>query len=447
MKLNFGNELIEFIKNVSFQTLHLLKIQQHSQPQPNPPPQRCDGAKSSENAKNLANIDLDCQSLIVEQLDLDDLLSIAQTNTHFNSLAGDVFRRKFGQKLFVLLPDWNVLGGDKFGVEATRVLITSSELAENLLKMFGHLISKVSVFFERVDFQFDLITGRMAKLINKFCWKSLVHLEMNNCPVQIWKELKNPFLNVENVTFKNLLRAPKDFDLNQVFPNMRRLELHDVELIESGLFDHAFVHLEHISIKFFVEVELFVNDVTQMITKNQQIRNVSLEHASAQFLELLSENLPQIEVLEFFSEIQDFPSSERIHFGNVKSVLMKFQSFNAPIGISFPQIEQFELDIQPELTESWIQYIKQHENSKKLHLNGPVLDSHIAALSDGLPNLIDVSLNCASDVKVETIISFIVKNQQMKTLLLNTRDEPLRKILKSTLEQQRFDHPLEIIIC
>lgn len=424
----------------------MLNVQQHSQPQPNPPLQRCDGAKSSENAKNLANIDLDCQSLIVEQLDLHDLLSIAQTNTHFNSLAGDVFRRKFGQKLFVLLPDWNILGGDKFGIEANRVLITSSELAENLLKIFGHLISKVSVFFERIDFQFDVITGQMAMRINKFCWKSLVHLEMTNCPVQIWKELENPFLNVENVTFKNLLSAPKNFDLNKIFPNMRRLELHDVDLIESGLFDHAFVHLEHISIKFFVELEIFVNDVKQMITKNPQIRSVSLEHVSAQFLELLSKNLPQIEILEILSEIQDFPSNERIHFRNVKSVLMKFQSFMAPIGISFPKIEQFELDIQPELPESWIQYIKQHENLKKLHLNGPVLDSHIVALSDGLPNLIDVSLNCASDVRVETIISFVGKNQQMKKLQLNTRDEPLRRMLKSTFESQRFDHPLEITI-
>lgn len=386
---------------------------------------------------------LDCQLLILEELSIDALLNVAKTNKHFESMASEVFRRKFGQKTFVFLPNWDILGDAEFGIEKTRILITNSELAENILKIFGYLIEKISVVFEKSDMNNKV--KHIARNINKYCSESLVHIEMTDaCTMDVWAQ--KPFRNVKNVTFKNTLNMPENIDLVEIFPKMHRLELHDIQSTNEGLFDRKFEHLEHISLKFFLETFLAMENIKQLIIKNPQVRIVSLEHASASFIHFLSENLPNLEVLEIFSEIHDLDDSQEIVFQNVKILSMEYYASKAPTGIFFHGVEEFRLEIQSELTESWIQFIKQHQNLEKLYLSEPVLDAQIMELADGLPHLIDVSIKCGSDVNPETIIHFIKKNTQIKKLQLDTKEETLRKILISTFEEARFDHQVEIHI-
>lgn len=431
-------ELSQFsIEKTSFETYVYILKKTH------PLRLHCDEIKSSSNTIKLTNIDMDCQLLIFEELDLFGLLNMAKINQNFKFLASEVFRRKFGVKLFVFLPTWNVIGDAEVGIETTRVLITSADLAEKLLKMFGYLIPKISIVFGRTDLKFD--DRQIVKIINECCSESLVHLELDVCSTQMWEGVRKPFVNVQNLTFRNVLQNLQVINLNEIFPHIRRLELHNVNPFDGNTFDHRFFHLEHLSIGMAGEMKHFSKSVEQMIRKNPQIRSVSLE-SSWQFLKVLSEYLPQLDTLELLSEIQSNLSNEDqdLRFDSVRKVHMKCTSWNVPT-ITFGSMQEFILEIRPELTESWIAYIKQHQHLRKIRLIEPVLNGQIIKLSEGLSNLIEASFNCGSDVTAETIINFIEKNSQMEKLRLTIPDEPLRNILKTELQPGRFNCSVEVL--
>lgn len=97
----------------------------------------------------LLSLSLDIQYKILERLDLHDLITFSETNEYFSILAHDVFRRKYSKRLIGFLnPKRNITEAPYLEFD-TAFYINDLDIALNLLKRFGHLIS--SIYFSATE--------------------------------------------------------------------------------------------------------------------------------------------------------------------------------------------------------------------------------------------------------------------------------------------------------
>lgn len=260
------------------------------------------------------DLDVDVQLLILEQLDLCDLILMADTNRQFYSLAVNVYIRKhFKNWVNILNPDSTKT--KKISKYDDHMNIYNSDIALLFLKRFGHLISRLGITYT-ADY---MSRTEINRAINLYCSKTLIHLgidmlrsfkDNHEC---FFKSMIKPFERLEvisiNGRFKSLTSSNLSFA--ELFPAVRRLSLEYVLVLDKSSINCKMPNLEylHMEISHYnlerPPQRFLENDVVQFLKHNSHITSLTLGYCSRPFIKVACDILSKLESLEL-SHYSDF---------------------------------------------------------------------------------------------------------------------------------------------
>lgn len=353
---------------------------------------------------SLMNLNIDCQLLVLDELDVLSMLSLSATNEHFSHLIENILKRKFLNKSIT------ITGAGRYATEVqeSEKDIRISHLPEVLwlIKNYCHLISHLKI--ENFDVNG---TDSVYKYANQYCSKSLTQIHFENFYPNVFDEFSMPFENVESVTLTgayNKLHGSK-MRLDQIFPAMRQLSMGMVEIADDKWMDHNnFGNLDHFGVLIWLYNQsnhLTENVIVQFMEKYPEIQSLRLENVSPKFLQIVANKMPSLENLDIQFNHVKWTSEQinNIHFEHLKSLKVKQVSQLQPNQMVFEDLEELDTDANASDFEKWINLIKNNEHLKKLRISRPLKNNEFQQMSDACINLTDLSLATDKDVEDESI--------------------------------------------
>lgn len=401
--------------------------------------------------KNVYVFFQDCTACSLSKLSLHELLSKAEIDEHCLSVARELFRQNYGSTKFHLSGPFQ--SDETNAIDETNqqhIYIQNIRLVKMLLKWFGDLIRKLDISFENIDG----CPGReIIENVNKNCSESLVRLEMRNCKEFVLDNLKNTFPHMRTALFsssqsKSLQITPDAVKLNQLFPNLESLMLEYTKKSDWELIGTQFPNLTMLAVELPNGKDPDRPDgvyVGNWLKSNPKIEILSIQHCTMNILKAANElllNLKNLELRFFSTEYLNY-EGDPIHFNNVRQLTIHSNRSKdeVPEFIFFDQLQDLKLYVKPELTDKWTSFIGQQFNKNsiiKLVISTNVLTkARFNALSDLLPNLNGVSIDCSTDYTAKDIIKFIEKSNQLMTLRMKVPMEVMEeRILRSKLQNK-----------
>lgn len=413
--------------------------------------------KLNNETTHLMNLNIDVQFVILENLNLSDLISLADTNAHFFRMAANVFKRKHSQKLIKFLAPDDIIKRDLCVIDDV-IYVQRYDSILRLLTHFGQLILKLNL--EHGSNQELLLHARtfnMVHSVNKFtnfyCSEGLTQLEIENYFANFFDEMTHPFKHVEKVSitgwFKKLGTSTLTFD--ELFPAIKHLVLENVQVIDSSSISRSFSYLEHLQLEIrssrysdgFAE-----HDVEQALKRNPQIRSLNLDGASEKILEIASENLIKLEMLALSPLRTDFLFSEpqrnkKIVFEYVK-ILHIFTPYHMK-NIKFSNLNELHTAAIVTPDYDWIEDVKRNSHLKKLYLDRICVgNDRLQQIASANLSVDQLSVDFCSDVDDNSIIGFIENCINIHKFCFKKSFLPDSPITLRLL-QERFGSKLTII--
>lgn len=265
-----------------------------------------------------------CIEHIMRNLELKDLLNVADTNKCMRSVAESVFKFKYMYKKKPI--DINsYAGGLLIYYHSTRMTTRHENLAHPLksslqkLRCFGHLLNTLRIYiwkeYDRTFF------ARFIAYVGKYCAETLkvIHIVSINGRT-VLTHLKKPLLNVEQVCIKGC-RLQKNW-LSKMFPKLRILTACNEDLNFIGIENH-FPNLENLNIrpKSVERSTKLSAQILKVLCLNPQLRILSIPLlAEAKFLHFISLNMPHLTDLtinEVSKAFQNY-NGPSYHLGNLQ---------------------------------------------------------------------------------------------------------------------------------
>lgn len=364
----------------------------------------------------------DCLFLIVERLDFDDLLNVAQIHKKFSMVAADSFHRQYShleifvEDMFPLPENPNELFNvadmaidinaiqqvnkhfprpfrryQESRATKTQIELESFDAILNVFKHFGHLFKKLK---SRTDSRECPVQSELiGRLISKHCSESLVEIEIERDAQIMLEYMTKPLINVESVTFSENKMSfnPRKIHINEIFPALRRLTLYDLSVRDLAYFDHLIPHLEHVIIR--QSKYQYTNfPLPDVITRNPQLRSIHLHDAEPVFLQKLNTQMPQLETLE----LSNFELKKgSIRFENVTTFISGKDYKTSPENLHFPRLQtlQINIDVDYKVFDRWFAFLNEHIHLKQLHLQISVMnDDTFQRLTANLADLEEMKL-------------------------------------------------------
>lgn len=399
-----------------------------------------------QNKTQLMDLNTDVHLLILEELNLLDLVSLAETNVYFSFVAADVFRRKKSIKPFKII-DPLLDEFDNYVETNELIYMRKFSLILRVLKQFGHLISHLLIVYSSNELYLDVAsTNIISKSINLHCSNTLTHFEIFSHHETFFDEMVKPFEKVEKLLIRGKYNklGSNSLVFVELFPIIHQLNLEYIEVNDTSCIDQEFSHLEklHIDISRNDNPSRFTeNEVFNILKRNPQIRSLELDKSSRKFLMKVNQILPRLESLRLLHYFPFSESVERIVFENVKNFSIAESAESAPKNIEFPKLMEYHTEnLKPGLYNKWMELVENSTYLKKLYVE-KVNDARLLNLTTIGLNLSEVYFNLKSDVNDQTIVRFIKNNEQLKTIHF-TRDTYKINVFKTvaeTLRQQYGD--------
>lgn len=327
------------------------------------------------------DLNVDCAFLILQQLDFDNLLNVAQVNQHLSALAAAIFRRKYSHLQVQVQNNFKHPDIDKPHIWVAGLKIDTNTVAEaleffgiidknrtqekhdrkpfyrsyvdninlqllsydtilNTFKHFGHLITKLKFDYRHYSQNPAFLAKFMGDLISNYSVESLIEIEFHGVRNETMEFITVPLNNVQEATFKDkFYGSSRILPLNELFPYLRRLTC---DFTYGGSLDYFHVHVPHLEhVLFRTGVNDVLNsptavDFEKMLIKNSQIRSVHLYHTySEEYLHTVHENLPQLETLTLS---KCYTSNQRVEFENVTTFAADLLN-ESPQNLHFPRLQ------------------------------------------------------------------------------------------------------------
>lgn len=374
----------------------------------------------------LTSMSVECVLMVLEELNFHDLLDIAQTNQYLSILAADVFRRKLSSKTIEIVEPFAKGSLDQVRESSTQITLENFELVQLTFRIFGSEIRKFEFGFRKIAFE---LRRKIHKLINTHCAESLDSVFLNKCDADSLGNFMMPLKNVHHLTVKGELKSVKRaLKMNEIFPNLQQLDLHDVNILDAEVLDVTFPQLTHlkVTISFLYDIYSYVEKI---IKRNPQIQDLSLIYCNSfDYIRMASENLKNLGSLELnlelLSEEYDGP---KIHFESVRQLKMNWGRFDFTDVLSFSELQSIHLSCYG---GEGIEFAAQFPELTEFHLNQQELEGEdVLKLSDKLPNLKSLSISSPSEIDDEIIFKLIENSQKMEQLQLTTSSEQVYKAL------------------
>lgn len=427
----------------------------------------------------LSDLNADCLLLILERLEFIDLLNMGQANQQFLLVATHVFKRKFTDYQIVISNDFPYPVANKpiqlinvAGIQINSHIISMAlnhlkrlknvrdlkasstniqrngaieiknyDLIGKSFKYFGQFISKLKLIYEPSR---HLQAKFLATMINKYSAHSLTNMQLNYCTENIMKYLTTPLINVKTVTFGGSFDAGKNaLPIHKLFPSIESLFLDTYYTDTVDYFDRYMPNLRHM----YMRGSYFQNAIFKsrrsfgnLITRNPQIKSISLYYTPPEYIKTLNLLLPNLQNLSI-SHIH--LNDDEIHFQNVTSFIVE-PLLNSPQTLHFPRLQSLYMTYELAHRAPWLDFLKEHNHlsrfhMKYVHLNDETLREFVAQL----PNLLELTiwlknetLNGNSLVPSAECIENLLANQwKLKKFHLISDDGFDRNALRKKLER------------
>lgn len=388
------------------------------------------------------NVDL-CLKLMISYLDVEDLLNVADTCTQMKRAAELTFSHQYGRYPFCIGENNNdnnkeELRWDTFN---STVFLRNPKSGFQLLRCFGHLISKLQLKCNKID----TILPHLDECMTKYCANYLTELKITDRN-RSFKHLETSFPNIENVQLLNCDLDKSITKFNERFPKMRKLELahafreytHADE--QSCIMAH-FPHLEQLSIAAPMDKCNFFNalnwcgfqeeNILSALQMNPNLRSLSLHSRFPLRKEFLREVSVLCESLETL-QISGLHCKSKVHFKNVKHFKLADHCCRACnlIPFTFDALEIFNIKSYKPLESFIIEFIRNNPTIKKLKFLSFFV-KHEMLTPDNLIEMrkslefieeIEFAIDCSLAAK-NIPFEFLVTCQSLKKLVLNVTFE------------------------
>lgn len=378
-------------------------------------------------------MDVDSKLLIFDNLNLEELVSIAVTNKHFLGLAQLEFASKYSKKT-IKIDDPYINARLKFTYKENVIHIHDYMNVLNVLKYFGHLITKLEVRYSESHSFSPVDIQEISKMISLYCSDSLKHFTVDSFQTQFFNNLKKPFTKVEEVSVRGWFYSLESYTLyfNELFPVMRRLTLKYIRILLTNSIEREFKQLEHISIDVSPGLESEHHkqiNIENVIKKNPQIRSFTLGSGHWQLLTTVNQILPNIENLELINHDQERRNSDgqqEILFRNVIDFAY-MGSQNLPKYLTFQKLSDFHLEAFPKRLNDMIEFVKRNQNLKKMFIDkGYFTEDEYNTLTTTHWDLNEISFSLF-DLSDQNILNLIRNNENMQIIQIS-RNQSLKSI-------------------
>lgn len=324
------------------------------------------------NKLRLDDLNADVLLEILDEFEFENLVKLADVNHNFRRLNQYYMIHKYRlHEKTIQIKINHYRSKIKFSDDGSIIIIQNAQLALTLLRNFGHLIS--NIIFNQYNYSSSKkrMFGEIGPYINKYCDDSLEQLRISFFWDEFIGEWKKPFKNIRILHFSdhiNLFDKIKIFNLSEIFPSVRYLNLHPLLYIEPRLFNYHLQYLEHIECSIYPMSKTLFGMNTTFFDLNPQIRSIKI----------LKVDTIEIDDITSFEYSEEF-NSKTIHFRNVKRFYISFHFWTRDcptfIPLEFDQLEEMMLCRRSGGTKQWIEFIGQQQQLKTLIIPYPGLNS------------------------------------------------------------------------
>lgn len=238
--------------------------------------------------KSITTIYYDCLERILDSLDLDDLLSVAQTCKRLQIAAAANFKDRFGKMAVVLIPKNTINDFKGFRTDESHIYIFEMKFCLPFLRCFGSKILDLHVVHTNTHAHYYHVDN----YINQYCADTLQSIEYVSRGQEFSDEsFRKPFKKVETgiIMYCNLKQLP---NFVHWFPNLRHLEIDDLSI--HNCVPACLPSLKHLSIDFTYD---FMEEcIEDFLHENPQLQSIefaigyNVEIEMAELLNMIREN-------------------------------------------------------------------------------------------------------------------------------------------------------------
>lgn len=303
-------------------------------------------------------------------------------------------------------------------------------MIKDILKAFG-----VSIRNNKINFKYmnEIESKEIFESINAYESYTLEKLSLLNCHGHVLDELQI-FTKLDSLVFSTRLDKAFEFSdkegltLTKLFPNLRRLYLLNTKPSDWAFINGIFPKLSIFEVALpttKTEYEIVESQIIEFIKSNTKINIIVLRNINSNVLKEISENLPNLKTMEIKSLSNDYRycQGNAIHFEKLKELIFTSENINEiPENIFFRQLNKLTLNIIPEITDKWIELIKNQMNKhlKTFTLNTENLSiEHFLRLGETLTRTDRMVIHSVSHFASDDVVKFLEKTKHLHVLELD----------------------------
>lgn len=349
---------------------------------------------------------------------------MAGKNVQCFSEARAAFNRTYGATNFFI--DGTTGGILDYNKESVR--IKNFNATQSVLNLFGDLIQFINISFIDIN----QVNGNIIiASISAKCINSLRELHLMNCHGWVLNGMTKSFRYVKHASFStrpngNFRIGPDTLRMNKMFPNLRRLAVKANNIMDLDFVGDEFPWLRSLTLVLPESDYYFsIDRIERLFQTSPWINKLTLHHSSLELLQIVSENLHNLKVLQLLDFSNDFYGGQQIEFKHVNSLAIKSTRSNSkiPATLVFYQLHTFSLSLNFEFTDQWIRLFS---NQMKKSIEFVEIESYqftsdqFLKIVKTLPNVKIASIRSEKKIPINAIIRFLKENKQVLVLNLKT---------------------------
>lgn len=332
------------------------------------------------------------------------------------------------------------------------VYLKSFNAVMSILKTFGHYITLLEIDFEDIDSNQG---EKIVKFINdngEKYFRLLSEFNLINCKDNVMNDLSYNFNRVFRMTFssskKYKLITKEHQKLSQFVPNLQHFFVTHATASDWRFIDSKFEYLNEFGLVFpKSKDENIINElnISSFFKNNPQIIKFNIENVTQKLLKEANDLLSNLNQLDIYGLSDDYLNyqDDFIHFNSTKKLTVAVKGLELLENVFFEALETFGLNIEPEFTSKWIDFIINQTN-KHLHLfelkTINLKIEHFLAIPEKLPHTKSIFIQCKSTVTPNDIVYFVKTGKELMNLEMNIN------MTKQEQEKLKSDLPKDFTV-
>lgn len=379
---------------------------------------------AARNKLRFTDMNVDCLSLIFDELPLKDLISLAKINNrHIRFAVDDIARGKIIHKDVVFFDPINPVFSCDLNEYDTLIQVINFDRISNFLECFGRFISYLSIRFDCRDRRYsESEMHDIFRLVNLHCSESLFRLTIETMVANenTFQTFTKPFRNVRKLSVDG--RCCGYLNFNEIFPSVSDLTLLAKVIYNDRLefLDQVIPNLQNLSITHHQAP--MKPAIKNFIKLNCHIRSLEFIHFSPAHLSFIAEELPHLEKLLIYTDGSKPTAEQVVNFEHLRSfTIYTFELFSP--NMIFKDLEELHVMCGSQNADRFVsQVIKYEANLKNVSLNIELTNTELQRLSEADLKVIELLIQCTKHVGTDYIIRIIENNKQLVKFVINWGD-------------------------